>query len=104
MSFESLLVELAHTRKVYGDCYGVIAAVTQVVRELDRARQVHPEAFHSTHEGYAVLLEELDELWEEIRRKQPVPARVREEAVQVAAMALKFLIDCCLLPAREGDE
>ena len=27
-------------------------------------------AFHSLHEGYAVLLEEVDELWEHVKMKQ----------------------------------
>jgi hypothetical protein len=47
--------------------------------------------FASAHEGYAVLLEELDELWWEV--KHGTPARAREEAVQVAAMALRYRVD-----------
>ncbi len=47
--------------------------------------------FASAHEGYAVILEELDEMWQEV--KHGTPARAREEAVQVAAMALRFLVD-----------
>ena len=51
--------------------------------------------FHSAHEGYAVILEEMDELWLSI--KQPPHAydgeRVRKEAIQVAAMTLRFLVD-----------
>jgi|GEM_PF-5944413 len=49
----------------------------------------------SAHEGYAVILEELDELWEEIKRKDRDKKRMRAEAVQVAAMATRFLIDVC---------
>lgn len=50
----------------------------------------------SPHEGYAVILEELDELWEEVRKRpdRRDPARMREEAVQVAAMAVRFMRDC----------
>lgn len=49
--------------------------------------------FNSAHEGYAVLLEEVRELeravfWE-------TPERQREEAVQVGAMAVRFLMDVC---------
>ena len=55
--------------------------------------------FNSTHEGYAVLLEEFDELWEMVKtspKKMPEqPTRMRKEAIQVAAMALRFLHDCC---------
>jgi len=52
----------------------------------------------SPHEGYGVLLEEVDELWEAVRLKPSNPERkeaMRREAVHVAAMALQFLMDCC---------
>jgi len=54
--------------------------------------------FRSAHEGISVLREEFDELWEAVRMKQDDPDRaaaMRKEGVQVAAMALRFLIDCC---------
>ena len=50
--------------------------------------------FHSMHEGYAVLKEEVDELWDDIKSKDR-NTRPYMEAVQVAAMAIRFLIDCC---------
>lgn len=53
--------------------------------------------FHSAHEGMAILREEFDELWEAVRMKQTDHRRIEcmhEEAVQVAAMAIRFLIDC----------
>ena len=55
--------------------------------------------FNSAHEGYSVLAEEVDELWQEVK-KNPTkhPQRkdlMRKEAIQVAAMALRFLEDCC---------
>ena len=52
-------------------------------------------AFNSVHEGYAVILEELDELWDSIKSKESSNKEVEEEAIQVGAMALRFLIDCC---------
>jgi hypothetical protein len=60
-------------------------------------------AFNSAHEGYAVILEELDELWDAVRmgrdeidekgrtRKQAL----QDEAIQVGAMAIRFLVDIC---------
>ena len=51
----------------------------------------------SAHEGYAVILEEVEELWKEIKNdKQPDIDRInsmRHEAMQVAAMGTRFLID-----------
>lgn len=58
--------------------------------ELQRAKEKFPD-FHSFHEGYAVLLEEMDELWESIKRDDT--SNMYEEAVQVGAMAMRFLID-----------
>ena len=50
--------------------------------------------FNTPHEGYAVILEELDELWEEIKANSDKEA-LKKEAIQVGAMALRFIIDCC---------
>jgi hypothetical protein len=54
-------------------------------------------AFNSAHEGFAVLKEEVDELWEEVRAKQGGrnPDALRKEAIQVAAMACRFVVDVC---------
>jgi hypothetical protein len=64
-----------------------------VRRELLDALALHGE-FASLHEGYAVLLEELDELWEETRKKKRSRSRdrVRAESIQIAAMALKIAL------------
>lgn len=51
--------------------------------------------FNSTHEGYAVILEELDELWDAIKDKEKNVEDLEREAIQVGAMALRFLIDLC---------
>lgn len=58
--------------------------------ELDRATAIH-SPMSSAHEGYAVILEELDEAWQEIKRNDTAAAK--QEMVQVAAMAIRFLID-----------
>lgn len=48
--------------------------------------------FSSKHEGYAVLLEEIDELWEAVKTDKGW-TKLEEEGIQVAAMALRFLMD-----------
>jgi len=72
-------------------------AFLAVRSELDNAMFNHP-TFNSKHEGFAVILEEVDELWDAVKRiksitdtKQNGP--LRQEASQVAAMAIRFLID-----------
>lgn len=63
-----------------------------VLEELDRAYRKFARMQVGPHEGYAVLLEEVDELWDAIKGNAPW-AEQRAEAVQVAAMALRFIVD-----------
>jgi hypothetical protein len=65
-----------------------------VARELDRAMRSEGP-YNSAHEGWAVILEELDELWEEVRKKRRkrCKAKMRHEAAQVAASAIRFIND-----------
>jgi hypothetical protein len=65
-----------------------------VVEELDRANKMYGP-FISPHEGWAIMKEEMDELWDEIKNKQPDKTRMREEALQVGAMAIKFILSNC---------
>ena len=52
--------------------------------------------FSSMHEGIAVLREEYLELEQEIFKKNPNNSDVMIEAIQVAAMATRMVLDCCL--------
>ena len=76
------------------------AIVADVAREFDRATIIH-DPMNSAHEGYAVLLEEVDELWAEVKKGGSEPrsiARMRAEAIQVGAMAMRFIHDVCEAP------
>lgn len=48
------------------------------------------QPFNSPHEGYAVILEELDELWQLVKAKAFDGPSAYHEAIQVAAMAVRF--------------
>ena len=71
----------------------------EATAELARAMEKHAP-MHSLHEGYAVIFEELDELWDEVRAWQPGSdlTEARKEALQVAAMALRIILDVCDAP------
>jgi len=71
-------------------------AVSEVVTEVEHAKSNWPP-FNSAHEGFAVLGEEVDELWEHIRTKQKNRdlLEMRKEAIQVAAMAIRFAAEVC---------
>lgn len=68
----------------------------ELVEEAYNAANRYPP-FNSAHEGFAVLQEEVDELWDEVKKspKKREPEKMREEAIQTGAMALRFLFDCC---------
>ncbi len=74
----------------------VTAISDDVYRELMAALERWP-AWNSAHEGYAVLLEEVDELWEHVKSKQSKRdlRAMRAEAIQVAAMAIRFALQVC---------
>lgn len=77
-----------------------IAAVdgiaSEVKDELLRAMD-NFAPFNSAHEGHSVIEEEFDELWDEIKLKQGARdvEAMRKEAIQVAAMAMRFIHDVC---------
>lgn len=71
-------------------------AIDDVESELNSAVSNYPQ-MASPHEGFAILKEEVDELWDEVKKKpsQRSKAMMRKEACQVAAMAIRFMIDVC---------
>lgn len=68
------------------------SAVAHVLNEFSKAEAKH-KPMHSPHEGYAVILEELDELWEHVKADTGRTSAAMKEAVQVAAMGLRFVRD-----------
>ena len=73
--------------------FDVIGAIEA---ELDEAKAKYM-GFNSNHEGYAVILEELDELWDIIKASKLTSAdgRMKKECIQIAAMAIRFIEDLC---------
>ena len=70
------------------------AVLRLVDDELTRARLLHAR-LNSPHEAKAVVEEELDELWEHVKANTGRSPEARAEAIQVAAMALRYVIDLC---------
>ena len=68
------------------------AAIKAISESLEGIREHGHLA--SAHEGYAVLQEEVDELWDEIKLKGVLvdPGAIWEEAIQVAAVALRIAV------------
>jgi hypothetical protein len=82
-------IEKVKRYEVSADVKAIVRAVAQ---EVMRARAKHPTPFHGAHDGYAKLLEEFDELWDEVKADAPID-KMHHEAVHVAAMAVRFIAD-----------
>lgn len=68
--------------------------VDRVKNELLNAQKNFP-AMRSPHEGFAIMMEEFDELKEHVwmhQKKRDLQA-MKKEAIQVAAMAMRFILD-----------
>ncbi len=71
-------------------------AISEVRAELEQAMALYP-AMNSPAEAYAVMLEEVDEVWQIVKTKpsRRILSDLRGEAVQVAAMAIRMMLDVC---------
>ena len=67
-------------------------AAEEATQEVFRARETFP-VFNSHHEGIAVIREEFDELWTEVKKRDQDKDAMRKEAKHLAAMALRFMVD-----------
>lgn len=78
-----------------GDAYDI--AAMDALAEVRRAKELFPAPANSMHEQFAVLWEEFDELKAHVWTRQDKRdlAAARKEAIQVAAMALRFAAECC---------
>jgi len=68
---------------------------SNIYTELKRAMTIHPEPMHNAHEGFAVLLEEVDELWNAVKMKESPErnTKINEEAEHVAVIAIRLLYE-----------
>lgn len=72
----------------------VSAVLREVHTEAHRAMEKHAP-MHSAHEGISVLREELDELWDEVKADRGYQDSARKEAIQIAAMAVRYVLNVC---------
>lgn len=65
----------------------------EILNEVQRAKAIWKDDFKNYHEAYAVILEEVDELWDEIKKKNQDKEKIRKEAIQSAAMLLRLITE-----------
>jgi len=79
------------TERTHAISYWLADTARRAAREAERGLSIHGP-HHSFHEAWAVLHEEHDELWDEIKSKTPDYDAIQVEAIQVAAMALRIAV------------
>ena len=73
-----------------------IEKILEIVGKEVKEAQERWKPFNSAHEAYAILLEEVDELWEMVKyyqKNKDVILSLIREAIQVAAMAIRLTHD-----------
>ena len=90
---EPKLPTVMHT-EVYTAVYVDLDKVLTEIRDEVYGMVREHGDFKSLHEGYAVILEELEELWDEVKRPAETRdlRRLRAEALDVASSAAKFAL------------
>lgn len=77
-------------------------AASDALAEITKVRSKY-KPFNSAHEAYGVLAEEVNEFWDEVKKRRTLrnPQRMREELIQIAAVAIRAAVDLCT-PKREA--
>lgn len=83
--------------------------IDDVINQLDDAVTKHLKQYASPHEAYAIIQEELDEFWDEVKTQKPSKRRMRAELIHVAVTAVRAIRDLNLtlehmLPKDDDDE
>jgi hypothetical protein len=75
-----------------------------VMDEVERA-QAKFKPYNSAHEGSSVIREEFEELWDEIKNNKAEGSAERQmqEAIQVAATAVRYVNDLMSDAAVQGE-
>lgn len=86
-------VDVAESNRLHKEALAVSALT---VGEIARVRAKY-KPFNSAHEAYGVLAEEVDEFWDEVKKRRTLrsPERMREELIQIAAVAIRAVVDLC---------
>lgn len=75
--------------------------IKDVMEEVSFAEKKYTP-YRSSHEGYAIIKEEVDELWDEVKMKNQSYARQYTEAKHIACTAIRFMIYAAYMKLKEA--
>lgn len=64
-----------------------------IKKEVKKAESLFPE-YNSYHEGFSIINEEVDELWDNVKRKGVSIQEHYDEAKQIACTAIRYMKMC----------
>lgn len=73
--------------------HAIDVILAEVRAELVKVAVKHGLSFASPHEGYAVIQEEVDELWDDVKANEGDTEDAVQEAIQIAAMGVKYVLN-----------
>ena len=76
---------------------GIARAVKLIIGEYNQTI-TRNDPLESSYEGWALIKQEVDELWAEIKKGKLNGSQeeLQREAVQISAMAMRFVVELCL--------
>jgi hypothetical protein len=86
------IVDLTPFKPGRSEADKIALAIDAVHTEVKKAMTKH-KPMVSVLEAYGVILEEVDELFEEVRPDRGRTTEAQKEALQVAAMGVRFILD-----------
>ena len=79
----------------YKELLKLIPEILKEVEDELMKSNITFKLFNSTHEGYGIIKEKFDELWNEIKKSKEVyniNDRIKEKAIHTMVMCLKLII------------
>ena len=79
--------------RLFADKRNLVNGILDEVRQSLKLGMIKHAPMHSPHEGVSVIREELEELWDHVKADTGRTPEARKEALQVAAMAIRYVVD-----------
>lgn len=77
----------------YADDLDIV--LSEVYNKIDKVKNKYPENYNSAHEGYAILKEEVEEFWVEVKKNETIRDKIkmREELFDIMTVAARCILE-----------